>query len=880
MLPDAWRKRRQGKSMQEIEKTWNMSGYAAEAAKAQALADLERLSFVAHRDALAALPCLATLPVGQQAAWLQTAYDFFAHDRDAGKPFIRQTPAIFAAAAHLDWLWDARAFLRFSRAWAALAGYLEKLPEAYQRFGSGGVPLWFAEGIYWTQTHVDNGKSYFATDLSILAPDYRAEGIAAFLAPARRLFQERKLPLAIFLQGALPVRSLLGEARMHNWARLGADILAAGRARGEAYFALESEESLSFLLTQIPGTALRPLRRRFSVLLSVWLGQTLPLEERICLPKDNLPCAIESDGRRLFLPAVAPSFGYAYLALFHAAGHIVAQSYQQTRIAACFAAVGQTPPPLSPEQAMTWRPLFAHFGARLFRFQVLWDVLEDLRVDFFLSQRLPHYLPRLWAILETTPPPADAAALVFYSWAKGLYRALLAAGAVDKTSDAVTWQSQLLAADFPADFLPLVTKDADLLTSFSLALTLFQDDFFPELTAENYRYAYLPAHSPNAARPVYPLPERLDDEKKPEDTTPGNPYVQKEAQKSKDLPKDAIGNDPDLDIPPEETAGSGGRVGVGIPVPAQVLARAVQRLQPRVGIAYPEWDYRIQDYLPDWAWVQESILSEENPARAQEILLAQQPVLRRLKKALEAQKPTRRQWRRRLSDGEELDMAAVVEYVVEKRHGMAPKPLVYSLRQQQQRELAVLLLADASTSIMGKAKNGVRVIEPLRASLLLFAEALETLGDPFAIAAFASKYHDQVFYYRIKNFAEKLSDTAKAQLAALSGRLASRMGAAIRHACADFRQQSASQRLLLILSDGRPADYDDGGDKRYLHEDTRRACKEALDAGIHPFCITLDAGASEYLPEIFGHGHYLIIENVEQLPSRLPEIYLRLRGSS
>ncbi|MFP4131426.1 MAG: VWA domain-containing protein, partial [Thiohalospira sp.] len=88
---------------------------------------------------------------------------------------------------------------------------------------------------------------------------------------------------------------------------------------------------------------------------------------------------------------------------------------------------------------------------------------------------------------------------------------------------------------------------------------------------------------------------------------------------------------------------------------------------------------------------------------------------------------------------------------------------------------------------------------------------------------------------------------------------------------------SARRRLLLILSDGRPADYDDGGDARYLHEDTRMAVKEAVDAGIHPFCITLDPSGGEYLPTIFGPGHYLIIDHVDDLPARLPEIYLRLR---
>jgi nitric oxide reductase NorD protein len=85
------------------------------------------------------------------------------------------------------------------------------------------------------------------------------------------------------------------------------------------------------------------------------------------------------------------------------------------------------------------------------------------------------------------------------------------------------------------------------------------------------------------------------------------------------------------------------------------------------------------------------------------------------------------------------------------------------------------------------------------------------------------------------------------------------------------------RRLLLILSDGRPEDYDDGGDIRYLHEDTRVAVKEAVNQGVHPFCITVDPAGSEYLPRIFGHGHFLVLDHINSLPLRLPEIYLRLR---
>ena len=103
------------------------------------------------------------------------------------------------------------------------------------------------------------------------------------------------------------------------------------------------------------------------------------------------------------------------------------------------------------------------------------------------------------------------------------------------------------------------------------------------------------------------------------------------------------------------------------------------------------------------------------------------------------------------------------------------------------------------------------------------------------------------------------------------------MGAAIRHATARFAQVESRRRLLLILSDGRPEDYDDGGDRRYLHEDTRMAVKEAVARGVHPFCITVDTMANQYLPQIFGPGHYLVLDHINSLPNKLPEIYLRLR---
>ncbi|MBI4793437.1 MAG: hypothetical protein HY789_12105 [Deltaproteobacteria bacterium] len=59
----------------------------------------------------------------------------------------------------------------------------------------------------------------------------------------------------------------------------------------------------------------------------------------------------------------------------------------------------------------------------------------------------------------------------------------------------------------------------------------------------------------------------------------------------------------------------------------------------------------------------------------------------------------------------------------------------------------------------------------------------------------------------------------------------------------------------------------------YAIEDTRHALIEAKMAGIHPFCITIDREAQEYMGHMFGEINYTFINDVRKLPLRVPEIY-------
>ena len=831
----------------------------------QVLVDLEKISFVAHRDTQSALGAIQ--PYGDETAleWVLACKALFEHDRDAGKAFMRGSVAACRISnAVLPWTRQAMRFIAWRGSWKAVDGFMSQLPDVYRSLGADGEVRWVELGLDWCERHLDSGVAYFRCPVLELEGGHGINGIEEVVLPSLELFSKRRLALGTYLNGAIRVRNLLGIDAVLPWAKRGADILQAGRLRGEAFFKLESEESMALLLENLPGFRIPEHQRLLQLVIYAWFGLNVDLLESKWSP-DKGRAFVETDGVALYLPMALPDREEAMLAVLHAAGHLVFHSYERRYIDALFREAGREHPSLDAELRITWRPLFAAYGDDMLRFQLIFDVCEDTRIDERIGRCIPNYRQRLLRAANAVGP-IDGPAADYFRWARQVLQWTIAGAPVDPVFEPLR---------------PLLSDDANIVDAFKIANELYKNTGLPPIALKQRDSAFLPGRSPNAARPVYPRRaldqaefgtglEDKDDVVKNQEIKP-NP-------EQKQIPKHAAGEDPDFDIPPEETAGSGGRVGVGIPQPAHVQGYAQGAEYSEKGKPYAEWDYRDNRYKRNWAWVQEKQLTELDANEATRLLAQYAPALQRLKRAIQTQKPTRMAPLRRQFDGDELDLEASIAYVVEKRAGMSPQANIYRQRVVQHRDTAVVLLADMSTSIMQAcAEGGGKVVDRIRAGMLLFAESLEEVGDPYCLAGFASKYRDNVSYYTIKGFDETLTQHTRAVLGGLTGRLATRMGAAIRHAVASFDRAPSARRLLLILSDGRPADYDDGGDERYLHEDTRMAVKEAGDAGIHLFCITLDAAGSGYLPQIFGAGHYLILDHINDLPKKLPEVYLRLR---
>ncbi len=289
------------------------------------------------------------------------------------------------------------------------------------------------------------------------------------------------------------------------------------------------------------------------------------------------------------------------------------------------------------------------------------------------------------------------------------------------------------------------------------------------------------------------------------------------------------------------------------------------------GILLPEWHYRKQIMQPGHCRVQPMAARNAAPCALPPELAK---TAKRLRSQFQALAPAR-VWVKGQHDGAEPDLDACVRFAAERASGaMAAERGLYRDHRAKDRDLACLLLADLSLSTDAHISDRQRVIDVIRDSLFLFSEALSATGDRFGLYGFSSLKRE-VRFHVIKGFDEDYGAEARGRIAAVKPGYYTRMGAAVRHASGLLAKQSAGRRLLLILTDGKPNDLDHY-EGRYGLEDTRMALLEARKAGLHPFCVTIDEKAGDYLPHLFGPGGYVVIRNPAELPRELPALYAQL----
>ncbi len=301
-------------------------------------------------------------------------------------------------------------------------------------------------------------------------------------------------------------------------------------------------------------------------------------------------------------------------------------------------------------------------------------------------------------------------------------------------------------------------------------------------------------------------------------------------------------------------------------------------LQPDMTEIYPlgkghlidEWDYRKDSYLINYVRIKPQVTLNVVPIELPKRL---KKMVKKIQGELDLLELDRIK-NDRLPYGDEINIDTWIDYSGHQNKSMHHQNF-YTTFEKKTRDMATLILADVSLSTEGGITQDVRIIDVIKDGLMVFSEALEKLDDKFAIYSFSSLQNKKVYFNIIKNFKDKYGDLIRGRIDAMQPYYYTRLGAAIRESAKILDKQQSANKLLLIISDGKPND-EDRYDGRYGIEDTKKAIEEVKKKGIIPFCITIDLEAKEYLSYLFGRNGFAIVRDGQKLPKVIPEVYINL----
>ena len=620
---------------------------------------------------------------------------------------------------------------------------------------------------------------------------------------------------------------------LRRWAMWGAHAHRTNYEEQIKYFGLESKESLAVLQKERKGTLFVDVQRRINMYLRALWARDFFMK----------PTSGDFETREGYKPYLENYFIYLPDAYDSHAGVTATEVY---RAAAAHAAAHlvETKQPISAE------------GLSPMQMAVI-SVIEDARVEALTIRRFPG-LRKTWAALHTATPDR---AVTMGDYLNRLARALLAPDYQDNDPWIIEGRQLFAAAQDKLDTYQISWDIGVQLThSFrekNIPFAMLTDQLTAPYRDDNrYFWEFEEFDLNKSLSAGYEAPKQI------------RKYVNV-MEFANEVEVETAGDDAQeiwvmgTEFFPYEDAG--------------VSYNDLEGREPvSAPYHYSEWDYQIQLERPDWATVQEKRAKLGDIQCIDDIAQQYKREIARMKFLLDAMQPQGTRRIRKLEDGDEIDINAAIRSMIDIRMGMQPDPRIMMRSVRKVRDISVLVLLDLSESTNEKvAGHDYSVLDLTRQATVLLANAINKIGDPFAIHGFCSDGRHDVEYYRYKDFDQPYNEIPKARLAGMTGQLSTRMGAAMRHATHYLKLQKSAKKLLLVITDGEPADVD-VRDPQYLRHDTKKAVEEAGRSGILTYCMSLDPRADQYVSRIFGERNYLVVDHVERLPEKLPVLYAGL----
>ncbi|MDP3312999.1 nitric oxide reductase activation protein NorD [Lutibacter sp.] len=293
-------------------------------------------------------------------------------------------------------------------------------------------------------------------------------------------------------------------------------------------------------------------------------------------------------------------------------------------------------------------------------------------------------------------------------------------------------------------------------------------------------------------------------------------------------------------------------------------------------LKYDEWDYTKRLYKQDFCKVYPKSLLKTDVAYFKKTLKENASTLMGLRKMLTTVN-NKYQQQRRQPQGEEFDIDAITDLFVDVHSGHTPSENIYISKRKKEKDLSILLLLDISLSTDGYAA-GNRVIDVEKQVSILFGEILNEFNIDFSIDCFYSKTRNHSSYITIKDFDEDWNK-AKFKVGAIEPNGYTRIGAALRHSGAMLNKRNTKNKWVILLSDGKPNDYDKYEGK-YGVNDVKQALRELNERQINSYALAIEAQAKYYLPQMFGQNHYQILTTPVELLKSMVQLYEKIKHQS
>jgi hypothetical protein len=769
--------------------------------------------------------------------------------------------------------------------------------------------LWLAEAAALLRPMPSSEWRVLVLQYGLLLAERDAQATLAYL---------RRCPEVLELLGSQPANRDAFEA----WYRAGMEVAGYSLEGARAYFALETRKAMASIEQAMSGVPLREIARSLKLFAQGLCGTDVVIRAHPEQPdhagKEPVRATVSADGRTIVLPAIARRYATKeenarlyHVMTAHEAGHLEFGTYRLSleRLADVIEAVrtryhrGEAGPVQTLGQLFD---LYPQPGVA----RDLWTVLEDARVEHRLKLEYPGLRADLAALareaattrsllhgLSVRELLVDALLLCSTGQAAAVRIPDSIAGLVDRL-----WQrcQTILTPQATAeDVVRLV--NALYLAMEELPVSLPDGTADPDVPNEQGTGPKASEETAGVYRPVTNWmyrgemnPEFVRDEAQATQAPGQEPSVGPVATRMPDLapplPGGATGDPHRLpDRTREHETGTQPVAGRRPPLFAEqmpalddVSAPAEWAASEGRAFLYDEWDAGIRDYRSAWCRILERPAVEQAADFADDALAEHGSAVRLLRRYFESLRPPGLRRLAGQADGEELDLDAAVRRRADLAAGAEPSERLYVRREKRERDVAAVFLVDLSGSTSRQIEAAGdrtvrRVIDVEKESLLLLSEALEAIGDQYAVYGYSGQGRRQVDFLILKDFDEPAGRTAAGRIGALSALQQNRDGAAIRHAARKLLAREARHRLLILLSDGKP--LDDGYADEYSLEDTRMALKEIRQKGIEPFCITVDRAADDYLRRMYGEIRFLIIDRPGALPERLPRVYHQLTKS-